>query len=315
MSILTCACTTAPGNTGTPNCEVLFKTQAGMFLVPMTADDGTANRIDVTTTLNQAYFDALTQHADASKRWYPVHQTKNVSAPRDESVKETMDDGTSYIVEKGARNIELVIPKRSNVFLSKLEQWDCRDFGIIQIDTDGSIRGEATDDLAYLKPIKVQGGTWDAIMNDATSTTVSKISLKFQIDKNVKDSMLYLILASEMDGIDLSDTVGLFDTNAIHSNIVQATGIWVSAITTDFGTAPNKNKVTSLITANFTITEVSPSSGTNHPLASVVETVIGSSGIYTFTLVAPAASNDVLHIVIAESLGYDSDNMADVAIP
>ena len=174
MSILTCACTTAPGNTGTPNCEVLFKTQAGMFLVPMTADDGTANQLTVASTLNQASFDALTQNADASKRWYPVHQTKNVSAPREEAVKETMEDGTSYIVEKGARNVELVIPKRSNVFLSKMEQWDCRDFGIIQIDTDGNIRGEASDDLLYLKPIKVQSGTWDATMLDATSTTVSK---------------------------------------------------------------------------------------------------------------------------------------------
>ena len=311
MSILTCACTTAPGNTGTPNCEVLFKVQAGMFLVPMTADDGTANQIDVTATLNQSYFDALTQNADASKRWYPVHQTKNVSAPRDESVKETMEDGTSYVVEKGARNVELVIPKRSNVFLSKLEQWDCREFGLIQIDTDGNIRGEASDDLAYLKPIKIQDGTWDVTLLDATSTTVSKISVKFQVDKNVKDSMLYLILASEMDNIDLSDSDGLFDANATHATI--SVNGFTSTMTTDFGTAATKTPIKGLVTVDFTVTEVSPSAGTAHAVT-VVETP-ASSGIYVFSLTAPATSADVLHITIAETKGYDSDNMTDVTIP
>lgn len=297
MSILTCACTTAPGNTGTPNCEVLFKTQAGMFLVPMTADDGTANRIDVTATLNQSYFDALTQNADASKRWYPVHQTKNVSAPRDESVKETMEDGTSYIVEKGARNVELVIPKRSNVFLSKLEQWDCREFGVIQIDTDGNIRGEATDDLAYLKPIKIQSGTWDVIMNDATSTTVSKIALKFQIDKNVKDSMLYMILASEMDNIDLSDTVGLFDVNGVFSSI-SVTAV-TAVLKTDFGTAVTKTVVTGLVAANFTVRGVV--SGTAYTVSGATES---PNGTYALTI-ATLPGSSVYQLEIPASLGYE----------
>ena len=81
-----------------------------------------------------------------------IHQTKNVSSVRDASIKEAMDDGTSYVVEKGPRNVELLIPKRSNVFLSKLEQWEGRQFGIVIIDTDGNIKMEASDDLAFLIP-------------------------------------------------------------------------------------------------------------------------------------------------------------------
>tara|TARA_R110002124_G_scaffold283449_2_gene459504 strand:- start:24330 stop:25271 length:942 start_codon:yes stop_codon:yes gene_type:complete len=313
MSILTSSCTTSPGNTGTPNCQTLFKTQSGMFLVPMIANDGTANQIDVTATLNQAYFDALVNHDDASKRWYPIHQTKNVSSVRDASIKEAMDDGTSYVVEKGPRNVELLIPKRSNVFLSKLEQWEGRQFGIVIIDTDGNIKMEASDDLAFLKPIKVQDGTWDATMLDATSTTVSKISLKFQIDKNVKDSMLYMILASEMDNIDLSDIDGLYDVNATYNT--PTTTVWIATITTDYGTGITKTPVSGLVTADFTVTEVSPVLGASHSLTSVVETGGSGTGVYTFTLASAATSGDLLHIKTSTIKKYDSSSMANVLIP
>jgi hypothetical protein len=276
----------------------------------MTADDGTANQILLTDTVNQTYWDALVQNSDSSKRWYPVHNVKNPTTERAESVKFTYDDGTTIALEDGARTYQLILNQMSFTFLAKLKQWECITWGIVPYDIDGRIMMEMNTAGTALIPIKASANTLDTIYKFATSTEPAQIQFGFQVDKNVKDYQLKMVLPSEMDNIDVADSAGLFDVNGSHASITTTT--WTSTLTTDYGTFMNPTLIKGLVTGDFTITQTAPTAAAV-TLTSATENP-ANSGIYDFVIVAET-SGDVLHIAVDETKGYDSTGIADVVIP
>lgn len=207
-----CSCGVSLLNTGRPNCIPIFGVTKQLILVPMIADDGTENSIDPTTTLNSAYFTALINQADDSKRWYPSGTLKNVTGERADPIMEPFDDGSKMFIRQGVRTFSGMILKGGPFLLNQLNSNRCSTFGVYMIDTDGSIYGKVKNSDGLLYPIEVQAASFNGKLVFTTDTTVEKIMLMFEWGVDEKDEDLRMIQSSSITGINLSSASGLIDT-------------------------------------------------------------------------------------------------------
>src|SRR4030067_246251 len=102
MSCVACKCGVSLSDTGfdcTPVQEVTYKLMA----VQTFDSTGARNKIPFTATLNQAYFDALINQSDISKRWSPFPAMKNIDDKRGENKTFEFDDQTTEFLAEGAR--------------------------------------------------------------------------------------------------------------------------------------------------------------------------------------------------------------------
>jgi hypothetical protein len=210
MSAL-CSCGVSLLNTGRPNCIPIFGVTKQLVLVPMIADDGTENSIDPTTTLNSAYFTALINQADDSKRWYPTGAMKNVSGERADPITESFEDGSKIFIRQGVRNFSGLLLKGGPVLLNQLNSNRCSTFGVYMIDSDGSIYGKVKNSDGLLFPIEVQAASFNGKLVFTTDTTVEKIMLGFEWGVDERDEDLRMIQATSITGINLSTASGLID--------------------------------------------------------------------------------------------------------
>jgi len=67
---LGCNCNSGLSNTGRPNCVPLQSVTSKLIMVPLKANDGSLNYIDLTSPLPT--WNDLINEADASKRWFPL---------------------------------------------------------------------------------------------------------------------------------------------------------------------------------------------------------------------------------------------------
>ena len=73
---LGCNCNAGLSNTGRPNCVPIQSVTSSFIMVPIRANDGTFNRIDLLASV--PVWDDLVNEADASKRWFPLPAFENV---------------------------------------------------------------------------------------------------------------------------------------------------------------------------------------------------------------------------------------------
>lgn len=69
MGCIICNCASNGMNNTGYACVPIFYSTKMIMLVPTYKSDGTKNYIASTDTLNQAYFDAKINNADAAQRW------------------------------------------------------------------------------------------------------------------------------------------------------------------------------------------------------------------------------------------------------
>jgi len=210
MSVL-CSCDTALKNTGSPTCKKVFGVGVNYLMVPIYANDGTANCIDATTTLNAAYFTALFNQSDDSKRFYPTGKLTNVTGERADSIKETFDNGTSVYIRQGIRNFAAMLVQGSFELAAQFNANRCSTFGIFIVDADGSVLGKKIGDDGKLYPIEIDAATFEAKMVFTTDTTIQKIMLMGQWGVLEKDDDLRMISANSITGINLANATGLMD--------------------------------------------------------------------------------------------------------
>ena len=90
-------------NTGT-DCTPLARRAKQIILVPTFDADGNKNFIDLTTaTLDETYFDAQSNNADTSKRWYPLPILEDINITRGDSYTQTFESGRAILLNKGAK--------------------------------------------------------------------------------------------------------------------------------------------------------------------------------------------------------------------
>ena len=85
------------------------------------------------------------------------------------------------------------------------------DFGVYVVDVNGNLIGSEVDGFLY--PIPVDNASWDPKFNFATDSTVQKIMLGFDFDRNFDESTMHMVTADEA-GIDFTSLKGLTDVPA-----------------------------------------------------------------------------------------------------
>lgn len=285
-----CLCGTGMNNTGLVTCIKGFKKTTGFLIVPILANDGTRNSIDLSTAINM---DSYIKNVDPSKRFYPVNDLKDVELPTAESRFETAKDGSKFKLADGIKSFKAVIYEGGSMFASKLQGVSCEKYGVYLYDIDGNLRGVKDGNLLY--PIEIGG--WDAIFMDATDDNVSKIQIQFDFDILLKISRYWILSTADL-GINPNTLLGLVDANLIEvSSGVTST---VLNISSDYGSGLSALPIVGLTTGDFSVYNENDS-------ASVAVSVAESTtidGQYTLTY-STQTLLDVLKIQVAPTSGYD----------
>ena len=158
-----CSCDVLLGNAGSPGCVAVHGVARKLIRVPLVANDGTENKIDLTATLDQTFWDGLINNADASKRYYPTPVFKTVTQERAESITEDFDDGSTAFVRDGVKSWDGFITKgASPQLVGVLKDDRCTSFGVLIVDDCGNLIGRDIGD-GFLYPIPVDNGSWNPI--------------------------------------------------------------------------------------------------------------------------------------------------------
>jgi hypothetical protein len=299
-----CDCNAGLSNTGRPNCVPVHGVTSSLILVPLFANDGTRNGIDLSASLPS--FSGLVNESDASQRWFPLPAFENVELPKADSLFEESNSGRMAFLRQGKRSFsgELWAEDSTPTFLGKLQKSRCVDFGIYIVDVNGNLIG--AKESGYLYPIPVDNSSWDPRFMFATDSTVQKIMLGFDFDRLFDESLMYMITVAEA-GLDFTTLEGLKDVNVLNAVGSEGSDTIVYELKLDYGTALNPIIVQGLLAADF-IYQNETTVATLTPL-SVVE---GPNGTYTATFTNLDINlNDVVNIAI-DKAGFIGN--ADVTI-
>jgi len=305
-----CSCDVSLQNTGSPSCAPIMGVAANFILVPLIANDGTFNYIDPSATLNDAYFTALINEADDSKRWYPTGKLKNVTTDRADPILETFEDGSSVFIRDGIRNFTAMIIKGSFELAKQFNANRCSTFGIFIVDLDGNILGTTKSSDNYLYPIAVDAATFYAKPVFTTDTTIQKIMLQGQWDVLQKDDDLRMISASSISAANIVNLKGLMN---VYTTIVStSTTTMVLDLYAKVGNIVTNYPIEGLVTADF----VSSDTGSTSKMYNITDasdlTVTAAEsttidGRYTLTYTGAVAS-EVLQPLIKKN-GLDGVTM------
>jgi hypothetical protein len=282
---LGCNCDSGLSNTGRPNCVPIQSVTSKLILVPLKANDGTLNSIDLSLPVPN-WLD-LVNEADASKRWFPLPAFENVELPKADTTFEEANSGRMVFIRQGKRSFagELWSEDSSPTLLGKLQNNRCVDFGVFIVDVNGNLVGSKVN--GFLFPIPVDNPSFDPKYMFATDTTTSKIMVAFDFDRLFDESTMYMVTPTEA-GINFNELEGLVDVNLINS--VETLSLITFDAVLDYGTAFNPIKFIGATTADFQLSDVT---GILTPI-SVAENVDGN---YTLTFAFTAGTIYTITII------------------
>ena len=300
---LGCNCNAGLSNTGRPNCLPIQSVTSKLILVPIKANDGTLNGIDLTASV--PVWDNLINEVDASKRWFPTPTFENVELAKADSQFEEANSGRMAFLRQGKRSFagELWAEDSSPQLLGKLQNNRCVDFGVYIVDVNGNLVGTKVGNFLY--PIPVDNPSFDPKYMFATDSTISKIMVAFDFDRLFDEGTMYMVTPTEA-GVNFNDLTGLVDVNFL--NLVQTANTDVTFDNSlDYGTAYNPilfkgatlsdyqlfNNTTATIVTGWTITENLPTEA-NYTLA--YPFVTGNS--YTISIVRLGYDGEVTFLAI-----------------
>lgn len=291
-----CNCTNGLSNTGRPNCVSLQSVTSKLIMVPLVANDGTPNFIDLSAPLPT--WSDLINEADASKRWFPLPNFENVELPKADSQFEEANSGRMVFLRQGKRSFagELWAEDSTPTLLGKLQNNRCVDFGVYIVDVNGNLVGSKHDGGLY--PIAVDNPSFNPTFTFATDSTTQKIMLGFDFDRLFDESTMYMITPTEA-GINFNDLNGLVDVNLIVTSS-SATDITFDAVL-DYGTALNPIKFTGALSADFALVNNTTSS----VVAITVVENLPLEGNYTATFTAQT-TGDSLTLSVNKD-GFDGE--------
>jgi hypothetical protein len=275
-------------NTGQPNCVTLQSVTSKIIQVPLVANDGTANRIDLNAVLPT--WNDLINEADSSKRWYPLPAFENVELAKADTQFEEANSGRKAFLRQGVRSFagELWSNAGTPQFLAKLQMNRCVKFGIYIVDVNGNLIGSKVGD--YLYPITIDNNSWDPKFMFATDSTVGKIMLSFDFERLFDEGTMWMITADEA-GQDFNGLTGLLDVDFVNLSQVANTSVTYNA-KLDYGTAVNQLKFTGASITDFVL--FNNSTSTIETIGALVENTAGN---YTLDFAFDTGDNYTLSIL------------------
>lgn len=282
---MSCSCDAPFANIGANPCKDLRKVARRFILVPEFDSAGDKNSIatiaGVTKSALQAKFDA----SAIADRWFPTPQFENVENVRADAVRQEFNSGKSVKVRDGVRTMTVFFPLQGNLWMGKLEKFECLSMGFYEIDADGNFIYSKCPTDGTVDPILIEDGTMDIEYIPATDSEVSMVKMMFDIRLSEKDAEQRYIESSELDfdALSNSDVYSLYDVESVNSGI-STTALTVT-LTTDFGV-----KVGGLLEADFALYNVTDASAVT--IASFTES---AKGVYDFTFIAQDVA-DVIRV-------------------
>jgi len=263
-------------------------------MVPLKANDGTLNYIDLTSPLPT--WDDLINEADASKRWFPLPNFENVELPKADSQFEEANSGRMVFLRQGKRSFsgELWAEDSTPTLLGKLQNNRCVDFGVYIVDVNGNLVGSKVNGGLY--PIPVDNPSFNPTFVFATDSTTQKIMVTFDFDRLFDESTMYMITPLEA-GINFNDLTGLLDV--IFSVPGSTSTTYQATLALEYGTALNPIQFVGAVAADFELF--------NNDTSSIVSISVSEapSGTYVFTFVAQTTGDEMILSVVKP--GYDGE--------
>lgn len=275
-----CNCGNSLANLGVLACDKTFGVTDGIIIVPITANDGTKNKIAAADVLNQAYFEGKVNNVDPSKRWYGLWNIDNVEDVRADADMFDTEKGRSIYIQDGIRSFMAKIFKASVRLLKALQSARCTEFGIYRVDTFGNIIG--TYDGTDLYPTRVDNATFQALLTLAKTKEPQDVTIKFQFDRLESDSDLLILTKEEMSGVILKDIPSLLDVTAVVS-AETGTGFTVT-LTLDKGSFKTTIPAVGFVLADFTISGVTITSVTESSAGVYNVVTPVTTGVKTLTI-------------------------------
>ncbi len=306
-SCIACECAGGMSNTGA-DCSKVFRDTIGLDVMPMLANDGTENGIDVTgaTVINRALFAGMINQTDASKRLYPIandNGLKDVEQMRDQNVTRTFTDGDDEFIRQGTKTFKGWITGRfaTPQYADKLNSIRCNDMGVYKIDRGYNYIGSLSSDGTKLNPIRISSGSFNALFVEATpDKNNAYIEITFKFSPSELDGRLRMIACSEFVDYKPTFNRGLLDVCATFTNPT-IVGVQVKLVT-DQGTPLNPILAGGLTTASdWVFTDVTD----GNRVLTFTLTETATPGIYDVVWTgSPPADGDEIKLTISHE-GFD----------
>lgn len=297
-----CSCDVLLGNAGAPGCVASHGVARKLIRVPLIADDGTENKIDLSVALDQAAITALINQADPSKRWYPTPNFKTVTQEREDSITESFDDGSVAFVRDGVKTFTGFITKpASPQLVGVLKDDRCTTFGVFIVDDAGNLIGRDISD-GFLYPIPVDNGSYNPTYIEPTDTTVAKVNLVFNFSTLFQDENIGFIAADDIDATLLNEN-GLKDV--VFTEISSSTTELQITASFIYGPSNAKLPVTGLLGADFVLSNTQGGVIVAVTLDGSTETTDGS---YTLDFTSDPQTASETYALSVSKNGLDPDD-------
>lgn len=277
-----CSCNGLIANSAYPNGVKPFGVTTAKILVPLIANDGTRNGIDLEGDLNEQIFD-LIYNPDPSKRGYIFGHLRNVTSEQADATFETADNGERFKLRDGIRTIKYQAWGVNEQYYAKAKDV-CTSFGVYDVDVCGNIRGVKNSTDEFLYPRNVNQYSYNVMFHDATNDASPKVTFEYDYDFVTNDANSWMLTQDEL-GLNPNEINGILDVNLTIAPVDDTT-LTVSA-TFQYGTAltllPFKGLTLSDLEA-FNVTDDS-----SITVGAVSQT--GTDGVYTVTIPAQATND------------------------
>ena len=209
-----CQCGSGLNNLGVSSCPSVMKTIKKHIFVSLYDEDGVRNSIPLSVLeanggkLPDSYVnDKIKFGEDGSteifplKKWYPTPNVyENFETSRTDTTTEELQSGTIIRIQNGVSTFKGELLQVDESLASRILSNGCADFGVFEIDKDGSIRGEVSADGLELYPIKINKGSLDSYsVGEVEGTSVQRVMVTFQYDGTVNEINLLKIDASQIE--------------------------------------------------------------------------------------------------------------------
>ncbi len=295
---MACKCDVGLSNTGTA-CTPLQAVARQYILTPKFKADGTLNKLDITSTLNSAFWTSQV-NAVAEERWYPLPRVQNVTDEKGDNIVQSFNDGSTAFIAEGARTVVGFLPGQAPHLVGQINDARCSEIAMYVIDKDGNLIGKCIED-GFLHPICLEDDTISAtyVKNDA-SATVSGVNIAFTWSLDEKDENMSMITVDEMtDGV--AGIKGLLDIKSSYANI-STTGFDVTLTVDGYGTKLTPQVVKGLVAGDFALFNVTDSLS-----VTILTATESPDGTYAITFAAQTSA-DVLRLTPTKD-GYDFSNV------
>ena len=284
----------------------IIRVQKKVILVPTFDSTGAANEIDLTQTLDEAFFTALINETDPSQRWYPLPEMKNIVDERSDALYQTFEDGSKVYISPGTRSFTglIVGADAPPQMIGKINSHRGVGMSVFIIDKEKNLIGKVGSSATKLAPIELEADSIDAMFIKTIDTAIQAIKVSFDFHMNEDDADLRIIQASEMS-FDISRVRGLIDVSSEISSI--STTDFTATLVTDGGTPITPVLCKGLVAGDFALYNVTDSASVS--ISSVVES---PAGVYDINFSAQT-SGDVLRLTPTKN-GYDFSDVVATTI-